>query len=377
MKMKKSIIFVFCLLASLSLVAQTLPEPDILIFTNGEKLIGHLVGSTGGSVTFKSDMAGEITVDWSKVKELHSSAKFAVAEKGIVFGKHDDLTKVPQGTVAVTDQKLEITPVNGGAPQTIPLANAQNVIPQDSFLRAFEKPRLSQYWKGSAGFGAAIVAATQNSRSFSSAVSLVRTVPNESWINPRYRTTVEFSSAYGELTESRPRITVKTDIIHAGVEQDQYLSQRLFAFGAAAWDHSSSQGLDLQQTYGGGLGWTVFKTPVHELDLKGQLAYVSQKFAPSDDFPEGETKHLVGSVFTETYNRLFMHGMIFHEQLAITPVFNEPSAYSALGTVNLSIPVYKRLAFTIGAVDSYLNSPPMFFKRNSFQFLTNLTYTIN
>jgi hypothetical protein len=371
MKMKRSIIPLFCLLASLTLVAQTPPEPDVLIFTNGEKLIGHLVGSTGASVTFKSDMAGEITVDWSKVKELHSSAKFAVAEKGIVFGKHDDLTKVPQGTVAVTDQKLQITPVNGGAAQTIPLANAQNVIPQDSFLRAFEKPRLSQYWKGSASFGAAIVAATQNSRSFSSAVSLVRTVPNESWINPRYRTTVEFSSAYGELTESRPPTTVKTDIIHAGVEQDQYLSQRVFAFGAAAWDHSLSQGLDLQQTYGGGLGWTVFRTPVHELDLKAQLAYVSQNFS------DGTSKHLVGSVFTETYNRLFMHGMIFHEQLAITPVFNEPSAYSALGTVNLSIPVYKRLAFTIGAVDSYLNSPPMFFKRNSFQFLTNLTYTIN
>jgi hypothetical protein len=369
--MKKYVLPTVCLLVGLRLVAQTPPEPDVLVFTDGEKLIGHLVGSTGNSVTFKSDMAGEITVDWSKVKELHSSGKFAIAEKGVVFGRHDDPTKVPQGTVTLADQKLQITPVNGGAPQTVPVANTQNVIPQDSFLRAFEKPRLSQYWKGTASFGAAIVAATQNSRSFSSAVSLVRTVPNESWISPRYRTTIDFSSAYGELTEPNPRTTIKTDVIHAGVEQDEYLSQRVFAFGAATWDHSLSQGLDLQQTYGGGLGWTVFKTAVHELDLKGEMAYVSQNFA------DGTTKHLVGSVFTETYDRLFKHGMIFHEQLAVTPVFNDASAYSALGTVNLSIPVYKRLAVTIGAVDSYLNSPPANFKRNSFQFLTNLTYTIN
>lgn len=353
------------------MLAQTPAEPDVLVFTNGEKLIGHLVGSTGGSVTFKSDMAGEITVDWSKVKELHSSGKFAVAEKGVVFGRHDDLSKVPQGTVAVTDQKLEITSANGVAPRMIPLADAQNVIPQDSFRRAFERPRLSQYWKGSASFGAAIVAATQNSRSFSSAVSLVRTVPNESWISPRYRTIVDFSSAYGELTQPNPRTTVKTDIIHAGVEQDQYLSRRVFAFGAASWDHSLSQGLDLQQTYGGGLGWTVFKTPKHELDLKGEIAYVSQSFA------DGTNKHLIGSVFTETYDRLFLHGMIFHEQLAVTPVFNDASAYSAIATVNLSIPVYKRLAVTIGSVDSYFNSPPAGFKRNSFQFLTSLSYTIN
>jgi len=375
--MKKYILSAFCLLASLSLTAQTPPEPDVLIFTDGEKLIGHLVSSTGNSVTFKSDMAGEVTVDWAKVKELHSSGKFAIAEKGVVFGRHDDLTKVPQGTVAVTDQKIQVTPVNGGAPQTIPVANAENVIPQDSFLRAFERPRFTQYWKGSASFGAAIVAATQNSRSIASAVSLVRTVPNESWISPRYRTIVNFNSAYGELTETNPRSTIKTSILHADVEQDEYLSHRVFAFGAAAWDHSFSQGLDLQQTYGGGLGWTVFKTPVHSLDLKGQIAYVSQRFTPSDEFPDGETKHLIGSVFTETYDRLFRRGMTFHEQLSITPVFNDLSAYSAIGTVNLSMPVYKRLAVTIGAVDSYFNTPPPNFKRNSFQFLTSITYTIN
>jgi hypothetical protein len=33
-------------------------DPDVLIFTNGEKLIGHLKRSNGTAVTFKSDMAG-------------------------------------------------------------------------------------------------------------------------------------------------------------------------------------------------------------------------------------------------------------------------------------------------------------------------------
>jgi hypothetical protein len=47
-------------------------EPDVLIFTDDEKLIGHLVRSTGASVTFKSDTAGEITVEWSKIRELRT-----------------------------------------------------------------------------------------------------------------------------------------------------------------------------------------------------------------------------------------------------------------------------------------------------------------
>ena len=54
------------------------PDADVLLFTDGEKLTGHFVKSAGASLTFKSDALGEITVDWSKVKELQTSAKVAV-----------------------------------------------------------------------------------------------------------------------------------------------------------------------------------------------------------------------------------------------------------------------------------------------------------
>jgi len=356
------------------------PEPDVLVFTNGEKLIGHLVSANGGSVTFQSDMAGAITVDWSKVKELHSSEKFVIAEKGMLFHKHDDLSKVPQGTVSLTDQKLEVKPDGGATQQTVPVANVQNVVPQGGFLRAFQKKKLTEGWLGSAGLGLALVAATQNSRSITSNLTLSRTVPNESWIDADYRTTLNFNSAYGELTQSGTP-TVRTDIIHADIEQDDYFSKKLYGFGNAAFDHSSSQGLELQQTYGGGIGYTVFKTGVQELDLKASVAYINYSY--SDVILTDGThvpqpgRHLIGAVFMQIYNRTFPKGILLHEQLAITPAFNDTSAYSALGTVNLSIPLYKRLAFTIGTIDSYINQPPPTFKKNSFQFVTNVSYTFN
>jgi hypothetical protein len=367
-----------CAVSLLNGQATTKPEPDVLIFTNGEKLVGHVVSGVGSSLTFHSDMAGDVTVDWSKVKELTSSGKFVIAEKGVLFHKHDDLTKIPQGTVSLTDQKLQITPSAGGAPQTVPVANVQNVVPQDSFLRAFHRKKLRDGWQGTAGLGLALVAATQNSRSITSNLSLVRTVPNESWIDPSHRTTVNFNSAYGELTQTGTP-TVKTNIIHADIEQDEYFNNRLFGFVDAAFDHSSSQGLQLQQTYGAGIGYTVLKDAVQELDLKAELAYIhydySDQILPDGTMVPQPGKHLIGGVITQTYNRNFPKGIVLHEQLAFTPAFNDTDAYSALGTVNLSIPVYKRLAFTIGTVDSYLNEPPSGFKRNSFQFITNLAYT--
>jgi hypothetical protein len=72
------------------------PEPDVLIFVDGEKLIGHLVSSNGASLVFKSDMAGAVTVDWSKVQELKSSAKFAAIPKDVKLRNAEEANKVPR-----------------------------------------------------------------------------------------------------------------------------------------------------------------------------------------------------------------------------------------------------------------------------------------
>ena len=57
------------------------PAPDVLIFNNGDQLTGKLQRATGGSVVFKSDMAGEVTVSLDKIKELRSDGGFAVLLK--------------------------------------------------------------------------------------------------------------------------------------------------------------------------------------------------------------------------------------------------------------------------------------------------------
>src|SRR3977135_3959809 len=110
-------------------------EPDVLIFTNGEKLIGHLKRSNGASVTFKSDMAGEVKVEWSKIKEFHSSQRFAVIKKDIKIHKHLDPSTIPQGVLSMADQKLEVNPGEGRAAQTIAVGDAAQVIDAADFQK--------------------------------------------------------------------------------------------------------------------------------------------------------------------------------------------------------------------------------------------------
>ncbi|HLJ14859.1 MAG TPA: DUF481 domain-containing protein [Bryobacteraceae bacterium] len=343
------------------------PEPDVLIFTDGEKLIGHLESATGASVVFKSDMAGEVTVAWSKIQELHSSQKFAVIPKTVKLRSSQGTTSIPQGTVAVTSQQLTVTGPQG--PQTIPVGNIGNLVDEASFEKAFRRTNFLQGWKGGATFGLSLTEATQKSQTVTATVNLVRAVPAESWMDLRSRTSFDYNEAYGNLSQPGSP-AVKTSLFHIGAEQDRYLSPRLFAFGQAIFDHNVSQGLNLQQTFGGGLGFVVIKTDNQELDFKASLDYTNQRFENST-----LNKQLFGSIFGETYTRKFAHGILLNEQAGITPAWNDTSAYSAFSSAGLTFPVYHRLGFTLGALDDFLNNPPPGFKKNSFQFTAGATYS--
>lgn len=353
------------------------PEPDVLILVNGDQLTGHIENSTGSTISFKSDIAGAVTIDWSKVKELHTNRQFAVIPKGVRIKRREGTDKVPQGSLQVADQKLEVTPSKGGSPQTVPTANLADVIDQAAFENAVNhQPAFTQGWVGTAALGTTLVEATQKNNTISGAVSLVRAAPSENWLDPSNRTIFDFSAAYGKLSQPNTP-TIKTDLWHLDLERDEFLSPRLFAFGAAAYDHNFSQGLDLQQTYGGGLGFTVIKSPVQEFDVKASMDYIRQQFAVSANsaFPS-QDQNLIGSMFGEDYMRKLVHGIVFTEAGSYNPAWNNTNAYSATGQAGLSFPVYKGFGFSVGALDTFLNNPPFGFKKNSVQFTTALSYAI-
>ncbi len=53
-------------------------EPDVLVLSNGDTLHGKFVSEIAGKVTFHSDPLGDVSLGWDKIKELHTSQKFAV-----------------------------------------------------------------------------------------------------------------------------------------------------------------------------------------------------------------------------------------------------------------------------------------------------------
>ena len=342
---------------------------DTLTLTGGEIFIGKLVRSSDDSLTFHSDGAGDVTVAWAKVKEFTSSRTFAVIPKGVELKAKQVDGSIPRGTIHVADQQIQITSAGGQPLQAVPTEGAAFIVDEDSYQRALHEANFFEDWKGAVTGGVSLVTATQKSETFTSAVHLVRANPDENWLAARNRTLFNFVSSYGKVHEpTTPE--VKTDLIHFDGERDEYLSSRLYALEQAAYDHNFSLGLTLQQTYGGGLGWTVVKSARQTLDVKASGSYMSQQFA------DATNKNLIGSIFAETYHRDLFGGIKFDEQITAIPAWNKTEAFSANGGAGITIPLKKGLGFNLSALDTFLNDPPAGFRKNSFQFTTGVTYAL-
>jgi hypothetical protein len=190
---------------------------------------------------FHSDLAGDVTVPWAKVKELTTSGRFAVIPKGFEFKRHERDGQIPRGNLSATDQKIQVTTAAGQAPQSFDVSSTAYVVPEKEFEARQKNTNFFQGWKGALTGGASLVEATQNSETFTAAVHLTRAMPAQDWLAPRNRTLVNFTSSYGKIEQpNTPEI--KTDLVHFDGERDEYFSARGYVLGQAMFDHNYSQG---------------------------------------------------------------------------------------------------------------------------------------
>jgi hypothetical protein len=351
------------------------PEPDVIIFTNGDQLSGTLERGVGDSVVFKSDMAGEITVPLAKIKELRSTGSFAVLRKSRPVSR----ATVNTGTVTVHDNQATVAyPLE--PPETLPVKDVAFVIDQTTYDHELQKlPGFRYGWNGRVTAGASFVRSTNNGSTFNGALALVRAIPTVPWLPARNRTTLDVAETYGKMSEpvmpptnpSTPDTVVKTSIFHSDAERDEYFTQRGYGLAQLAFDHNFAQGLQLSQNYGGGVGWTLVKQPKQQLDVKGDVHYLKQQFQTP-----ASNQNLVGSTLAEVYVHKFPRKMVFNENAALIPAWNNVSAYAANVNGSLLMPVFKRFSFSVTAAESFLNDPATYYKKNSFVFTTGLTYAL-
>ena len=360
--------------------------PDTITFNDGEKLAGKLISVLGGNVTFHSDVLGNVTVPWAKVKTLQTVQRFAVVEKNQPVPNKAKADEIPVGSIAVENQSVRVTSPHGEE-KSFTTLQIGSLIDADSFHRELKGDSYFLYgWTGSITLGATVVKSTNSAQTYTGSVALTRSIPTIAGLPAASKTTLNLSGTYG-LAKSdeiisegevyQPPSISKTDILHGDTEYDRYLSASIFGLVNASADHNFGNGLQLQQAYGAGIGWSPYKAPRNTFDVKAAMQYEQQQFYNGLTSGLGTPSiNLVGALLNESWLRGFAHGVKFNEYVTLTPTFNIVQAYSAVGSASFVFPVYKKLNFTLSSTDNYLGDPPQGFHRNSFQFTSGVTYVV-
>jgi hypothetical protein len=195
----------------------------------------------------------------------------------VVIRKGEKPTKISRqpGTIAYDNDAVTLATPSGTS-ETIPTKNLAFIVDQTTYDKEIaNNPNLLHGWNGAISGGATLIRSTQTGTSFTAGIALLRTIPTVTYLPPKRRTTFNLLETYGKLSQPvipqtnppSPPSEAKTSIFHADAEHDIYFTPRFYALGDLSYDHNFAQGLNLQQVYGGGFGWTPLLTPMQQLDL--------------------------------------------------------------------------------------------------------------
>jgi putative salt-induced outer membrane protein YdiY len=323
---------------------------DQVTLTNGDRVTGKIVKKDGATLTFKSDMFGDVTIPWDKVTDVVSDEPLTVV---LPDGKS------VLGKVATSEKKLEVaTPA---AKESVAIADVgaiRNADEQQAWERK-QHPGLLNLWAGYADLGVSLARGNADTTSITSAMNATRETRSD-------KTSLYFNQIYstGKAVDGS---SVKTaQAIRGGWAYNRNLTQRLFVNLFNDYEYDLFQNLDLRFVIGGGLGYSVIKNDQTQLDLLGGAAYNREKFS---------------TPLTRNSAELYWGDNLLHKfskSTSLTQSFRMFNNMSELGEYRINFDVgavttlKKWLSWQLTVSDRYLSNPLPGRKQNDVLFTTGI-----
>ena len=235
---------------SLALVGRV--AADDILFLNGDRLSGKILSADGNKLTIKTESAGEITVDMSKVKT------FSTDEPVVV--KMGDATTVRAKISGGADGTVEALPESGGPPQVIALKDLAQINP----------PPVK--WTGSIVGNALVTRGNSHTENVGVTLNAVRRGEND-------RITLGGGYYYGRERD-RDTDEENTTINNWFVlgKYDYFLTKKFYLYGSLRAEQDEIADLDLRLTVSPGAGYQWYETPAFNLSTEAGVAWIYEDF---------------------------------------------------------------------------------------------------
>lgn len=226
---------------------------DEVIFLNGDRLTGKIVSAAAGKLILKTDAAGEITIDLSKVKTFST-------DEPVMVKKADDTPALRTRVGVGAEGQVQTEPTPGAAAQTVPIKEIKEIysaVPE---------------WHGSFSLNGLFTTGNTETEQIGLLAGL-----SKRWEHDR----VTFGAAYTYGRQKDPDTGDKITTVDYGRifgKYDHFFTQKFYGYALAKAEHDGVADLEYRLSPGLGVGYQWFEGPTFNLATEAGLNYVYEKF---------------------------------------------------------------------------------------------------
>lgn len=341
---------IFTLFAAIFLISSA-AVADQVSLKNGDRLSGAIVSSDGKVLTLKSDLAGEVKIQWDAITSITSTQNLHLALK-------DGQTIV--GAVTTNEKTLTVATKSSGN-VTAPM-DSVTTIRDDAEEAVYEKtvlhPGLADLWSGVVDTGLSLTRGNSDTLNYTFAGKAAR-------VSSRDKISVYTTAIYADNSTTGTKQVTAHDI-QGGIRGDLNVSSRVFAFAMADFEYDQFQNLNLRSVFGGGAGFHVIKRASTTFDVNAGGAYENESFSTPLSRSSGEI--IVGEAFaTKIGPRLSVS-----EAFSLYPDLTHSGQYRFTFDATAATKLKNWLSWQLTYSDRYLTDPVAGTMRNDAIFTTGI-----
>lgn len=227
---------------------------DTVELDNGDRISGRITGLDGGSLVIKTEYAGNISVRFSRIRQVRSDEPLTLVLK----------------------DETRLAGALGGSGETLSVQRpglTERLVAPSSLKDISPGVMLVDQWRfeGRINLGA----------SSSSGNTKVRRLNVDTEAIARRQRDRITANLRGNYAEDEGDNTESNAVL--GAKYDRFLSQKWYAYGATTFEHDPFRDIRVRATLGAGSGYQLFDTSVTALSFEGGLDYVVTDFYDETD----------------------------------------------------------------------------------------------
>lgn len=333
---------------------------DQVTLKNGDRLTGTVIKYDGKNLTFKSDLAGQVTIGWDSVTGVTSTNPLNVGIKGgqmvvgpVTTGPDGRLQVATQaaGTVAAAHDSIEV------------IRNKDEQAAYDAQIDHYRNPRLVDLWTGSLDLGYAQSHGNSNTENFTINALADRATSRD-------KIEVHYTEIFAKTDATGSSVTT-ANAKRGGISYSLNVQPRLFVFGSTDLETDQFQALDLRFSPAGGAGYHVVKNDKTAFDAMLGASLDREFFSTGLDRTFGEV--LLGEELTHKFSATSQ----LHEKLSFYPNLSDTGQFRMNFDSTFATAIRKWLSWQISFSDRYLSDPLPGFKTNDVLFTTGVRLNFN